>query len=142
MTADDVEEVAGKGLFDSTLDLTDAISRQDAPGALKVLRGLFASSVPRYADIVGLLSWHLRTLLKGRILWEGGRGEFVTVSALKVPKRLRHSFLAQVKRMSAGALSSKLDTLLDADLDSKTGRMDPKVALEAVVVKLCLGERG
>lgn len=142
VTAEDVEEIAGKGLFDSTFDLTDSISRQDAPGALKVLRGLFSAGVPRYVDIIGLISWHLRTLLKGRILWEEGCGEFATVSQLRVPKKLRSTFLAQIKRMSVEGLSSKLEMLLGADLDSKTGRMDPKVALEAAVVKLCLDERG
>ena len=46
-----------------------------------------------------------------------------------------------MKRSGGGELAGKLEALLKTDLDMKLDRMDPRTALEALVVRLCLGQR-
>ena len=68
-----------------------------------------------------------------------GRSLSEVAVSLKVPHRLKSSYMDQVKRHNSGEFYSKLEMLLNADLDIKRGRMEPKASLEAAIVRLCLG---
>ncbi len=134
----DVETVAGRGLANSTFELTDAIGRGDVAGALRVLQDSPSTPASRYSDIVGLIAWHLRTLSKGMRLAARGTSTSALARTLRIPRRLEKDFLTRLKKFEAGGLSSKLEILLRADLDMKTGRMDSRSAIETAIVRLCL----
>ena len=138
ISAADVEALTGKGLVNSTFDLADAIGRRDAKNALRIFGNLFATAIPRYKDVVGLIAWHLKTLLRGRLLLEKGWNEFAIIRYLKIPTRLKKDFLSQLKISRTEELASKLEILLYADLDMKIGRMDQRSCLEITIVRLCL----
>ncbi len=139
INAGDVEEIVGRDLVRTTFDITDAIGARDTEKALGILRHIEASSSPRYGDIISLISWQLKTLLKSRLLLDRGRSLSEVAVSLKVPHRLKSSYMDQVKRHNSGEFYSKLEMLLNADLDIKRGRMEPKASLEAAIVRLCLG---
>ena len=136
---EDVEEIVDKDLVRTTFDITDAIALKDTEKALGILRHISSLSAPRYGDIIGLISWHLKTLLKSRLLLENGKSEFEVTGGLRVPQRLKSSYMSQIKRQRASDIYPKLELLLNTDLDIKTGKAEPKAALEAAIVRLCLG---
>jgi len=136
---EDVEEVVGRDLVRTAFDITDAIGAQDTERALGILRHIEETSVPRYGHLIGLISWHLKSLLRYRILLDSGRSVSEVTVSLRVPPRLRAGYINQIRRHRASELRSKLELLLNTDLDIKTGRMEPKASLEAAIVRLCLG---
>ena len=141
---EDVEAIIGKGFVSTTFELTDAIASRDYKGALEMLQGLLEAGRSRHSDasgsIIGAISWHLKTLMRAREVFEKkGGSESAVRASLKIPKRIHDDFIAQVKKYSVEDISERLGILLGADLAIKEGRLDSKTALETAVVKLCLG---
>jgi DNA polymerase III delta subunit len=55
-----------------------------------------------------------------------------------VPEKFRKRFISQVRRFNREELEERLADVLRLDIAIKTSRADPKVLLEAAVVRLCL----
>ena len=136
----DVEEIAGKNLNASTFDLTDAIEVNDPEKALSIISELMISG-KRHYEIVGLLCWQTKRLFKGRMFMDGGMSESQIANSLKISRRYHERFFAQLKRSPLSQVESKMQVLLEADLDIKRSKYDPAIALELAVIKLCLGLR-
>jgi len=136
ITVEDVEIMVEKELVDSTFALADAIGKKSAKKALTIIAEL-TSSGRKHHEIVGVLSWHLRRLLKAKILIRSGAGNEEMLTALKVGRRFREEFMSQVRGSKLDELKKKIDVLLLSDIDMKTSRVDPKVSLELAVIRLC-----
>ena len=108
ITKQDVEEIVGKSLNEDVFRLIDVISAKKVVKALDILRELLARKV-RPHEIVGTLAWHFR-----RAYLSGG------VNSVKKQK-----------------LEDKIELLLSTDLAIKRSKINPQIALEIVVIKLC-----
>ncbi len=134
----DVEALTGKNPNASAFDLTDAIEAGDVKAALSIVSELIISGKKHY-EIIGLLYWQVKRLLKGRILLAKGESDTEIAAALKINRRYYDRFSKSLKASSESGIESKIGALLDADLAIKAGKYDPKIALEFAVIKLCLG---
>lgn len=138
ITAVDVEELVGRSLVASVFDLTNAIEENKVDKALAVVAELLVSGKKHY-EIIGLMAWHVKRLLRAKTLQMKGGTETYIANSLKINQKYFGRFFKQVKALKIDAIRSKMRVLLEADLDIKRSRLDPRLALECAVIRLCLG---
>lgn len=134
----DVEELLGKNLVASAFDLTNAIEENRADKAMKIVSDLLTGGKKHY-EIIGLLSWHVKRLLKAKTLQLKGATDTYIANALRINSKYFGRFFKQVKNLKMTAIKSQMRVLLEADLDIKRSRLDPVLALECAIIRLCLG---
>jgi DNA polymerase III subunit delta len=136
--AGDVEMVAGKSADISAFDLGWAIGEGDIDRAMNIVSELALSGKRSY-EIIGLLSWHMTRILKGRMLLDKGESEYSIASMLKIARRYQAQFFKQVRMFDLVRIKSKMDILMESDLDIKRTKFDPGLVIEFAVIRLCLG---
>lgn len=134
---DDVEEIMGKSLALSVFDITDAVGRKNVSRAVKISMDLIAEG-KRESEIIGALSWHLKRLIRARIMKTRGESDYAITGFLRISSRFQGEFLRQLAGFNFERLKSGLETLLRGDLDIKRTKLDPGTILEMTLVRLCL----
>ncbi|MFA4981299.1 MAG: DNA polymerase III subunit delta [Candidatus Omnitrophota bacterium] len=135
--ASDVEEVVGKSLIVSAFELTDAIERNKVEDALRIVSDLTLTGKKHY-EIIGLLCWYLRRLVRAKALQMAGQSEYAIAGTLKIGRRYQADFFEHMNRLDISRIRSKIDILVEADLDIKRTKFDPKTVLEFAIIRLCL----
>jgi DNA polymerase-3 subunit delta len=135
----DVEELVGRNLEVSAFALTDAVSRKDVGVALGIVGELLRAG-KRHHEIVGLISWYLRRLLKAKMLKAKGESEYSIARSLKIANRYAGGFFGELKAFTAEHIKLKLELLLKADLEIKRADFKPALILENAILNLCLGD--
>lgn len=134
----DIEEVAGRSLVSSAFDLTWAIENSKVDEALSIISDLIRAGKKHY-EIIGLLCWHLRRILRAKIMEAKGKTAPYIANILRIGRRYQEEFFKQAGAFKTADVNKRLAILLDADLDIKRTKFDPTLVLEFVVIKLCLG---
>ncbi len=134
----DVEELVGKSVVASTFDLADALGAKRAQEALRICHELVASGKKEY-EIIGLLCWHFKRILKAKTLQSRGESEYRIASAVKISQKYCSDFFAQVAGFDMASIRSRIQMLLEADLDIKRTRFNQTLVLEVAIIRLCLG---
>jgi len=137
ISSDDVEELVGKSLVISVFDITDAIGRRNIADAIKISSNLTANGKKEY-EIIGILSWHLKRMLKAKTLKEKGENDYAIASILRISRRFQDEFFRQLTGFSLEKIKSNIGFLLRADLNIKRSRFSPGTALELALIRLCL----
>lgn len=133
----DVEEVVGSSLITSAFGIADAVGRRDTAGAIKISSNLIAGG-KKEQEIIGLLSWHLKRLLRAKVLKAGGQSDHVAAGILKLSHRFHNEFFRQLAGFDQEKIKSDIELLLQADLDIKSSRFNPNTILEFALIRLCL----
>jgi DNA polymerase III delta subunit len=116
--------------------LADALSIQDPAGALTAIHDqLTAGRAP--AELFGLIAWQLNRWVIFKRLAAAGRLESEVAAVLGVKPWQAQRLQAEVSGRSLDWLERRLERCRQLDIDSKTGRMIPEVAVEQLVVELC-----
>lgn len=134
----DVEVLVGRNLVASAFDLTNAIESNKVDEALKVVADLLTGG-KKHFEIIGLLSWHVKRLLRAKTLQLKGGTDTYIANALKVNRKYFGKFFQQVRGLKIDTIRSQMRILLEADLDIKRSKLDPALVLECAVIRLCLG---
>lgn len=135
----DVEEIVGKSMISSTFDLADAIGAKKADAALRICGELMTAGKKEY-EIIGLLCWHFKRLLKAKTLQARGESDSRIAYGLRIGQKYWPGFFKQVAHLKASRIKAGLKVLLDADLDIKRTRFDyahQSLVLEFLILKLC-----
>lgn len=133
----DVEAVVGKNITVSAFELNRTIDGENVDGAVKIVSDLLMSGKKHY-EIVGLICWHLRRMLRAKSLQAGGGSDAAIANILKIGRRHYDEFFGQVRSTKLSVIRSRIKILLEADLDIKRARFDPALALEFAIIRLCL----
>ncbi|MCX5678337.1 MAG: DNA polymerase III subunit delta [Candidatus Omnitrophica bacterium] len=137
ISSDDVEELVGKSLVISAFDITDAIGRRNITDAIKISSNLTSNGKKEY-EIIGILSWHLKRMLKAKTLKERGENDYTIASILRIGRRFQDEFFRQLAGFNMGKIRSNIELLLRADLDIKRSKFSPGTVLELALIRLCL----
>lgn len=137
ISSDDVGEVVGRTLTVSAFDLADAIETKKIDDALSIIADLILSGKKHY-EIIGLLCWHLKRVMKAVMLREKGESDFRIANALRISKRYADDFFGQLAALDLGKVRLRMQILLEADLDLKRTKYDPALVLEFAVIRMCL----
>lgn len=138
ITAADVEDLVGKSVIASAFAITKAVGDLDTQEALEIVHDLISSG-KRPHEVIGLLAWHFKTILKIKTLLSKGETEFSVIQSMGISRRNSHEFFTQAAAYSFERIGSKLEILLEADLEIKRAKYSPSLILEFAVTKLCLG---
>jgi len=135
----DVEEIVGKSMISSTFDLADSIGSKNANKALRICRELMTSGKKEH-EIIGLLCWHFKRLLKAKTLQARGESDNRIAAGLRIGQKYWAGFFKQVSGLKASRIKAGIRSLLEADLDIKRTRFDyahQSLVLEFLIFKLC-----
>ncbi len=133
----DVEEVLGRSLVVSVFEISNYIGRRDTSGAIRIASDLITGGKKEY-EIIGVLCWHLRRMLKARIMKDRGESEYDISSALRIGRNFQDGFFRQLPGFSYEKLKADIELLLQADLDIKRSKFHPGSILEFALIRLCL----
>lgn len=131
----DVETLVGKSLISSTFELADSIGSGRTADALHICHDLITSGKKEY-EIIGLLCWHFKRMLKAKTLQMKGESDNRIAFSMRIGQKHWPGFFRQVSGTSIDGIRSKIRSLLEADLDIKRTRFDPSLVLEFAVMKL------
>jgi DNA polymerase-3 subunit delta len=134
----DVEELVGCSVVHSAFEIAHAAAEMDTSRAVRIIHELMILG-KRPHEIIGLLAWHFKTLLKIKALIAGGQTEYSITQALRLQRKTAGDFFLQSASYSHKEIAAKLDILLEADLSIKRARFGPSMVLEFAVIRLCLG---
>lgn len=137
VTVDDVENLVGKSAISSAFGIASAIGDKNASKAISIVRELTSSGKRPY-EIIGILSWFFKRILKAKLLLDAGDTEPLVCQKLRVNRRSAEEFFTHVHSFSAQDLESKMKVLLDADLSIKRPRYNPSLIMEFAIIRLCL----
>ena len=137
ITVPDVENLVGRSAIASAFDIAHAAAETDAAKAIGTVHQL-SSYGKKPHEIIGLLAWHFKTLLKIRALSSSGETEYAIMRSLRLRRDNAQQFFTQSSLYSDGEIASKLEILLDADLSMKRARYSPSLILEFAIIRLCL----
>lgn len=137
ITAKDVEDVVGRSVSSSAFDISWEIGKKDASGALRLVSGLMREG-KRPHEIVGILSWHLKRVLRALVMRGEGRSDQEIARQLRIRRDEFEIFFRQLGTFGIESIKAKMEVLLSADLDIKRTRYDPGFLLEFAIIRLCL----
>ncbi|MDP2928866.1 MAG: DNA polymerase III subunit delta [Candidatus Omnitrophota bacterium] len=135
---DDVESLVGRSVMASAFDIASAIGDKNISKAINIVYGLTSSGKKPY-EIIGILSWFFKRILKAKLLLAKGDAESLVGQKLRIHRRGAEEFFTQVHSFSVPDIESKMNVLLDADLGIKRPRYNPSLILEFAIMRLCLG---
>lgn len=137
----DVRELIHGGRRQTIFELTNAVAAKNTARALKILDRLIVLG-EESTRIISLLGWQLKRIwMAKRIIKNcGDNRSNITKqiqNELKVPPFFCKEFLTQVDLFTDEALEYKYSLLTEADVETKTGPLDPNMVMECLIVKLC-----
>jgi len=141
ITAADVREVASHVAEATVFDLMDAVGERQPERALRLLQVVLAAEAP--VKILFMLGDQIRMLLRTKALWErhpSGRRLPRMRSGMGSGTKafLFDRYRAQVAAFGRIDVARLLGLLAETDTEIKTGSKPPRLALETLIVGLCV----
>lgn len=133
----EVERLIGSSLQNDVFLLVDVLLKKDAKAAL-TMTGRFLNEGIRGFEIVSVLAGQFERLRKGQLLAKQGVPEPQVGAELKVHPYFLEKFLAQVRALSRLDVRKVFGELLSCDESIKTGALEESLAVERLVLSLCL----
>ena len=127
---------AASGPSASPFALTDALGQRRAAGALSAAQAQLASGKDPL-ELLGLVAWQLTRWMAVRRLTAMGCTAEQTASATGLQPWHAQRVLSEVSRRSVASLRELLERCWRLDTDAKHGRIDPRLALEQLLVEIC-----
>lgn len=134
ITKEDIDNLCIKSNNYRIFALTDAISQKNCNLALKVLESLKEKKVlPSY--IIIMLSRQFKSILRVNNLLKNGLTNAVIASQLKIKPFLINKYQRQSRNFNDAILTKAVHECGDIDINIKSGKVDPFIALEIFIVK-------
>ncbi|MFA6308553.1 MAG: DNA polymerase III subunit delta [Clostridia bacterium] len=138
ITSNDVDTICTKTIKDTIFDLTDAITIRNPESAFKLLNDLIFLKEPT-TKILFMISRQFRNILKVKLYQNSG---VTAIGELCSKAGLKPFELGKVKKqsnlMSVKSLKSAIEECLTTDVSIKTGKIDGRIALEVMILKLVM----
>ena len=137
ITEADVDALVEDLPITTIFKLTDALGTKNPAKALRVLDNLLEqNNEPAY--IISMVRWAMERLINTRTLLDAGKAPNDIARVLKMrPGYFFDQTVAQAQRRTRAELQHGFRLLLQTDLDTKTSTMNPRDALEHLLLSLC-----
>lgn len=132
----DVELLVADVRESAIYNLTDALVARRTGAALATAHGLVADGRP-VPWMLSKIAQHFRELITVKEGLPKGWSAADVQRRLRVKEYPAKKLLEQARQHSLGELRRAYEPLIAADLDLKTGRTRPEVALDQLIVALC-----
>jgi DNA polymerase-3 subunit delta len=137
VTVDDVDLLCGSGRAVTVWEFIDAVMDGDLAAAGRALRVLLRTGESEQG-IFALLASGYRSLVTVLDLLDEGADEEAVGKAINRPyPRLRQAFIRRARELGREGVAAAYEAIVDADRSLKLGEVDPDLALELLVIRLC-----
>lgn len=134
----DIRKMSPNTVERTIFEFTDAVGRRDTALALSKLEELLSKG-QHYTMVLFMLVRQVRMLMRTRLMMDRGAShssEILPSLPIRSPYEAE-KFFQQAENFNSQELASILKRLQEADVKIKTGRVEPKLELELVVMELC-----
>ena len=134
--AADVEALVGADRSRTVFELADAVGRKRLPEALRIARHLLREG-DRPPTLISQIHRHFRRIMLAKQLLAQGMPDASVAGTIRMPPIFFNDFKRQVALFAPQAISRVLQSLLDADLATKTSGLDDEALIAVLIAKLC-----
>ncbi len=135
ITVDDVEDLVAETRERGIFELTKAIGAGNVARSLALLTNMLRNREPALR-IQFMLARHLRQVWRAKELAASGAGRNEIAAGVGINPYFLDDVLAPARRMSRAALERAFDRLYTADVELKSSKVDPEIALSRLVQTL------
>ena len=133
-----VEQLVGRSVTETVFKLVDAINARDAEWTFRVLNDLYDQKKQPH-EIIGYLGWYMRIMQKIVLLSGRGTSFDGVAGELGYSPGYTRRLANQAKKYPVSRIKRWVSLLLETDLDIKTGRRQPRLAIETLLVEFLNG---
>jgi len=134
VSVEDIQNIVTKSVKTRIFDLTDAVSQNQTASAIRIIDDLLRIKEPVHY-IVAMLSRHLGILMKIKKLEAKKIPQPEMAKIVGVPSFIIGKTRRQASFFTADALKQLIRECMETDLAIKSGKMNPRIALELFIVK-------
>jgi DNA polymerase-3 subunit delta len=135
ITVDDVEDLVAETRERGIFELTKAIGAGSVARALALLTNMLRNREPALR-IQFMLARHLRQVWRAKELAASGAGRNEIAAGVGINPYFLDDVLVPARRMSRAALERAFERLYTADVELKSSKLDPEIALSRLVQTL------
>ncbi|HEY6475496.1 MAG TPA: DNA polymerase III subunit delta, partial [Polyangia bacterium] len=135
ITVDDVEDLVAETRERGIFELTKAIGAGNVARALALLTNMLRNREPALR-IQFMLARHLRQVWRAKELAASGAARNEIAAGVGINPYFLDDVLVPARRMSRAALERAFDRLYTADVELKSSKLDPEIALSRLVQTL------
>jgi DNA polymerase-3 subunit delta len=135
ITVDDVEDLVAETRERGIFELTKAIGAGNVARALALLTNMLRNREPALR-IQFMLARHLRQVWRAKELAASGAGRNEIAAGVGINPYFLDDVLVPARRMTRAALERAFDRLYTADVELKSSKLDPEIALSRLVQTL------
>ncbi|MFH1460509.1 MAG: DNA polymerase III subunit delta [Candidatus Omnitrophota bacterium] len=133
----DIEKLIKKTRQDTRFMFLNALMNKKTSQALLMANELSRDGKDA-TDIIGLINWQFKRLENFKALLQKGNSQHQIKEELKLTPFVFNILSKQAANFSSQELSAGFELLLDSDVAIKQGLSSPGLALETLIVRLCL----
>ncbi len=137
---DDVKAASSEYQTQDIYDLADKIMERDVQASLTSLSRLMPEK--KGTELIALFYWQYSRVFQAKILQDKGMSAAEIGRKLKIPPYYLSRFLNRINSFSREELKGFFYKLFQSDLNLKLTRFSPKLALELLLISLCLKQTG
>lgn len=134
ITQASVNAICTRTIENKIFELVGAMGQNKRERALLLYHDMLTAKEPP-GRILFMLIRQFRLILQSKLLNQKGLSERDIASRIKVAPFVVRECQRQGKQMSVGRLKGALGDCLEADSHIKTGRLDPKIGVEMIIMK-------
>jgi DNA polymerase-3 subunit delta len=135
VSTDDVQILVSRARETNIFDLVDAVGRRQTGSALRLLHGLLEDGEPPL-KLFGMLARQVRILIQVSELRDQGLNHQEITTRLKLHPFVVEKGLAQARSFEIAQLETAHRHLVETDWSIKTGKTEPVLALDMLIVDL------
>lgn len=136
ITREDVADMVSKTVENSIFDLVDAVGERKYNLALQLINEMLFYGEPP-VKILYMIIRQFRIIYAAKIMHQQGYSEKQVASKVQVHPFVAQKCIRQGRNFTTGELDKALYKLLQADEAMKTGKQEPVLAMERLIVELC-----
>ncbi|MEF9952282.1 MAG: DNA polymerase III subunit delta [Clostridium sp.] len=136
VTRDDIDNIIHKTSESNIFKMTDYMYKRDAKNALDILDTIFLQG-EQFSKILFMIIRQFRILYNVRLLIDAGERDGDIIKKLKMQEFVYKGISKIIGQWDSQTIKSALEDALDTDYSIKSGRMQPELGLELLILRIC-----
>jgi DNA polymerase-3 subunit delta len=134
ITKESINDICTRTIENKIFELVSAMGQNRRERAVLLYNDMLMAKEPP-ARILFMLIRQFRLILQSKLLHEKGLNERDIANKIKIAPFVVRECLKQGKNISKKRLMEALSDCLETDSNIKTGRIDPKIGVEVIIMK-------
>lgn len=136
VTREDIDAIIHKTAESNIFKMTDYMYKKDAKNALDILDTIFLQG-EQFPKIMFMIIRQFRILYNVRLLIDSGERDSDIIKKLKIQEFVYKGISKVIGKWESRDIKDALEDALDTDYRIKSGKMQPELGLELLILKIC-----